>query len=196
LIPPELCSGTTVGGERGKDVFLAFVCAFSVCPCARASLITYGTRAAFDAAVGGQTLLTFEPQNPGGPSGVVYYGANLTLGPVSFTQGDARLFVVGQNHYGTAGLSSSYLNDNDGPQDVIINFAGGGIHGLGMDIGQLSPWRGPIGSLALTLSSGDVINVTGLQQRRARSTRNSSGCACADPGGNELRRRVTPQLAW
>ncbi len=144
---------------------LAVVVLCFASPKVNASIETYASRALFDAAVGGQTLIDFEAQNPGGPFGLNDYGANLNIGPVSFTQADSRVWVFGENYYSTSGLSSSYLNHNDtGTQNLIINFGGSGIYSLGMDIGQLYPWHGPVGSLTLNLSSGDVINVTGLQQ--------------------------------
>jgi hypothetical protein len=120
--------------------------------------------------VGGQTLIDFEAQNPGGSGSVSLQGSNLTIGPVSFTQADSRLYVLGEGVYNTAGLSSSYLNHNGaGFQNVIINFDAGGTYSLGIDIGQLYPFFGPVGSLTLNLSSGDVINLTGLQQLSSTS---------------------------
>ncbi len=140
-------------------------------PNAGASIQTYATRGLFDAAVGGQTLIDFEAQGPTLSTGNIFAGANLTIGPVSFTQAQSRLFVFGEDYYATNGLTSSYLNHNNlGTENLIINFSGSGVHSLGMDIGQLYPWAGPVGSLTLNLSTGEAITVTGLQQLSSQRT--------------------------
>lgn len=139
---------------------------------ADASIITYSTRSAFDSAVSGQTMIDFEAQNTGG--GVDFYGNSLTVGSVSFTHAGEALFVLGKDTYSTTGLSSSYLNNNGGGSQssrpgsqggpLVVNFTGGGIYSLGMDVGQLfNNYSGTSDNMTILLSSGDQVNLTGLQ---------------------------------
>lgn len=131
----------------------------------QAVVTLYGTRVAFDAAAGATTLLDFEAQNPGGAADYTPYNSALTIGSVTFTQPNARLFDLGQNLYNTAGTTGSYLNNNDGVPDgsslVGVSFASP-VYSIGMDLGYLYLWGG--GTTAdLTLSTGDIfiLSLTG-----------------------------------
>lgn len=124
---------------------------------AHATIITYADRSSFDSAFGGTTLIDFEAEQTGTVS---YYGANLTVGDVSFTQ--ARLLVLGPSVYSTSG-TSNYLNNNssDGAP-VVINFSYD-IYAVGMDLGWLNPWGGSGSTMNVILNNGESFstNVVG-----------------------------------
>jgi len=120
-----------------------------------ASPIEYTSRAAFDAA-STTTLIDFEAQNPGGANGINGSYSSLTIGDVTFSQPNTRLFVLGSAVYNTYG--SSYLNHNDlSTGNVTITFANA-VTAMGFDLGYLYPWNGN-GNLMLTLSNGDVFSI-------------------------------------
>jgi hypothetical protein len=125
---------------------------------AQANDIIYTNLAAFEAATSTNTTLDFEAQNPAGANYYTYYGTSLTIGDVTFTQPDSRLFVFGQSFYDTPGLTSSYLNQNSGPPSGITVTFANSVQAVGMDLGIQNTWS--INSLAVTftLSNGDVIN--------------------------------------
>ena len=118
-------------------------------------------RSSFDAAVGPTTTVDFEAQNPHGPYGYVYYGGILTIGDVTFTQPDQRMFVFGQSFNPTNGLTSSYLNQFCcAPTGLTATFANP-VRAIGMDLGIQNYWNANSNDITVTLSTGDLINTTG-----------------------------------
>ena len=138
---------------RRALVSLLFLVPFA----AQGSVITYTTQASFFAAASGLSTIDFEAQQTGG--NITFYGANLTVGGVSFTQADSRLFVFGPSFYSTSS-TSNYLNHNDaGTQSVVINFTSAQT-AVGMAIGCLENWHGTCGSAVFSLNNGDTFGVT------------------------------------
>ncbi|MDP1561986.1 MAG: hypothetical protein Q8M16_11460 [Pirellulaceae bacterium] len=110
-------------------------------------------------------MIDFEAQQPFGDNGALSWGTNLTIGSVSFTRADGRLWAFGKDANATTGLSSSYLNQDRGwSSNVVVNFSGGGIYSLGMDVGQLFIFDEIDRNMTISLSSGDQINLSGLLQ--------------------------------
>ena len=121
-----------------------------------ATVITYGNRATFDAAVGTTTLIDFEQY-----SGVNHFGSSLSIGSVTFTQADSRLFVLDSTIYNTTG-TSSYLNHNDGGSAPVITNIAGGAYAVGMDLAWLYDWGGGGfgGIMTIALDNGDTFNTS------------------------------------
>lgn len=113
---------------------LIALCAFS----AHAGLVTYTTRAAYDAAVSTSTTVDFEAQGTNGS--VAYYGSSLTAGGVQFADNQSRLFVFSGGFYGDH-FSSHYLNNNSMGTEITITFAAP-VHAFAMDLGVISNWGG------------------------------------------------------
>lgn len=128
---------------------------------ASAALITYTDSLSYDTAVGSTTLIDFETQGTDGQ--VTNYGGSLTVGDVTFTEADNRLYVLGSGLYNTFG-STHYLNHNGFSNDpVVINFASS-VSAVGMDLGWLSNWgTGPGSSMNFVFSNGETYtaNVVG-----------------------------------
>lgn len=143
-------------------VMVGFLVIFVLSGYTHASLITYATRTEYNAAIGGLTTLDFEAQNTGGAAGYNDYGSNLTLGSVSFSQSNSRLRVIGNSLFQTGGLTSSFLCNDGGENSIVVNFSGGGIYALGIDVGQVQEYYAPVGNMTISLSSGDEIDLTGL----------------------------------
>jgi len=139
-------------------VLIAVLVAMSTV-CAQADVI-YTNRAAFEAATSPNTTLDFEAQNPNGPGSYTYYESSLTIGDVTYTQPESRMFVFGQSFYNTYGLTSSYLNQNSSaPSGITVSFANS-VQAVGMDLGIQNTWNDPSLAVTFTLSNGDVINTT------------------------------------
>lgn len=117
---------------------------------AHATLLTYSTRAAFDGAFGSTTLIDFEAQQTGG--NLTSYGSSLTVGDVTFTQGDGRLYVLSPLIYNTTGTSSNYLNNNAGVAPVGINFSSS-VFAVGMDLGYIA--FSPGVTMSINLNNGE-----------------------------------------
>jgi hypothetical protein len=78
----------------------------------QASLVSYNSRSAYEAATTGNTTITFDSYAPN-PNGEFMPGNSFTVGNVTFTQPGAQLFVLNNStFYYTEGLSSPYLNNN------------------------------------------------------------------------------------
>ncbi len=120
---------------------------------ALAAPLTFSTRSAFDSAAGTTSLITF---NGLAGSGGAFFGSSITQGDVTFTNGAARYFVLPGNAY-NAGLTSDYLNNNAGSQNLGIVF-GSPVYSFGMDFGTVFTWGGG-SSLQLTLSSGESFSL-------------------------------------
>ena len=120
---------------------------------AQATLTTYNDRSLFNLAVGSTTLIDFEAQQQR-PGQFTYYGENLTVNGVSFTQADNRLFVIDPNRYLTSG--TNYLNNNTGYFPVIISFASY-VSAVGMDLGWLADgWTSSTGGkMDIVLNNGE-----------------------------------------
>lgn len=131
---------------------------------ADASVITYNTRAEFDSAISGQTMIDFEEQNTGGVNGYNDFGSSLTIGSVSFNQTESRLRVLGRDIFQTAGLPSSFLVNDGGLSNLVVEFTGEGVYSVAMDVGQIEEYYNPVGNMTLKFSSGDQISLTGLLQ--------------------------------
>lgn len=118
---------------------------------AQASVFTYSDRASFDAAAGSTTLIDFDWS----AAQAVYYRSTLTVGDVTFTQADNKLYVFGPTNYSTTG-TTRYLNNNAGQYNpVVVDFASG-VYAVGLDIAWLSShWGNATGSMTFELSNGD-----------------------------------------
>ena len=140
--------------KTNKGIYLAFLAVLLSPIAANAGVIQIADRATFNSIFGATTLIDFEAQQTG--SNVTYYGNGLTIGDVSFTQGDARLFVLDSSVYGTSG-TSNYLNNNAGTSaPVVIDFAND-VFSVGMDIAWLYNWGGSSDPSMMTfvLDTGD-----------------------------------------
>jgi hypothetical protein len=138
----------------------SLACALALSTQALASTITvYNNASAFAAAVGSTTLIDFEAQNSNGDSGYESYGSLLTVGDVSISQPDFKLFVLGQDVYNTPGLSSDYLNQNGGISGMTTVSFAEAVYGVGMGLGYI-PFRSFSNSITFTLSTGDVMSTT------------------------------------
>ncbi|MGG7568589.1 PEP-CTERM sorting domain-containing protein [Rhodovulum sp. DZ06] len=130
---------------------------------AAAAAVTYSDRAAFDAAVSGATTVDFEGL---AGSDYVLYGETLAVGDAAFTESSrlypapeapiGNLFVFDPAYaagfYGTAGLTSAFLNQNTGDgAPVVVSFASR-VTAVGVDLGTLSAGAGPV---QITLGSGE-----------------------------------------
>jgi hypothetical protein len=98
---------------------------------AHATLKTYNDRSLFNLEVGSTTLIEFEAQQSD-PS-FTYYGKNLTVGDVSFTSADDKLYVLSPKTLSTSG-TSNYLTYLFTTKPVVINFASN-VSSVGMDLG-------------------------------------------------------------
>lgn len=120
----------------------------------QAGIITFTDRSAFEAAVSGETVIDFNSVGPTGVDGS--FSSRTFNGEVTFSQGDSRLFILGEDVYSGANLSSAYLNHNDaGTQNVVVTFAGE-VFAAGMELGHLENWAGVGGTTTFSLSTGDV----------------------------------------
>lgn len=138
--------------------FVAAILAFAPFA-AQAAVTTYSSEAAFMAAIGPASTIDFEAQNPNGPSGYAYFNS-ITIGDVTFSQAEGRLFDFGQSYYATYGLTSSYLNQNCcAPSGIDVSFAHP-IHAVGMNLGIQNTWNSSSLEVTFSLSSGDVITTT------------------------------------
>src|SRR5437870_2334350 len=85
---------------------------------AQANVISYTTDSSYNAATHGNTMVNFDGLNQGAYH---YFGKSLTQDGVTFTEADARLFVIRGNYY--SGYSGpTYLNNNDGGTTVGLSF--------------------------------------------------------------------------
>jgi hypothetical protein len=142
-------------------IFLAMAAGASLT--AQAALVIYNDRASFLAASSGFTTLDFEAQNPSGPTSSVAYASTLTIGSVTFTQAEYRLYVLGQSVFPTTSLTSNYLTENNfAPSGINATFANP-VYGVGMDLGILYPWNQPNLSAIFNLSNGDTVTTIAPQ---------------------------------
>jgi len=121
---------------------------------ADAALTTYADWTSFNDAAGSTSSIDFAAlETPGSDT---YFGNSLTIGDVTFNQEDSRLFVFSPEVYPTHGISSNYVNNNDGPHGtLVINFSST-VFAVGMDIGWLFQWgAAPGGTMNFTLNNGD-----------------------------------------
>ena len=88
---------------------IAVLAAMTVGSIANATVTSYSTWGAYNAATSGNTTIDFEAQqsnvNP------TYYGSSLTVGGVTFSDNEPRLFVLSGGYYGDS-FTSNYLNNN------------------------------------------------------------------------------------
>ena len=126
----------------------------------QATIVTYSDLSSFNTAVSSSTTIDFEAQNTNGSH--TYYANSLTVGDVTFTQPNNRLFVFNENFYPTHGLTSNYLNQNCcAPGGITISFADP-TFALGFDLGVQNNWSNSSNpnDFQLTLSTGDILNTT------------------------------------
>ncbi len=130
---------------------------------AQATLTTYNDRSAFDAAVGSTPIINFEAQQKNEWIGGTDYGANLTVGDVSFTQLNGQLEVISP---AWSPQNSNFLynpyNPN-GPQTFVINFASK-VSSVGMDLAWAWGYWGTGGMMDIALNNGESFtkyNVSG-----------------------------------
>ena len=127
---------------------------------AQATVTTYTSLSSFLSNTSGLTTLDFEAQNPNGPNSYTYIFSGTTIGSVTFSQPEGRMFDFGQNYYATYGLTSSYLNQNaDAASGINVSFVSP-VYAVGMDLGIQNTWNGPGLGVTFSLSTGDVINTT------------------------------------
>jgi hypothetical protein len=122
---------------------------------ARAGLVIYTDRAAFDAATTGTSTIDFEGIAGGG---AMYEPSPFVIGGVSFTDaGVNRLFVFDKGFYGP-GLSSDYLNQNGfGTQSTLVT-PGGGTTALGTDLGTLNQTFGGPQDVTVDVTDGSGLS--------------------------------------
>ena len=118
---------------------------------AQAYFYTYADRSSFNSAVGITPIIDFEAQQKH-PAAYTYYGSNLTVGNVSFTQANSLLFVMSSSIYSTSG-TSNYLYNNGGLQPIVINFASD-VSDVGMDLGWLASWNGSGSTMYINFAKG------------------------------------------
>ncbi len=125
---------------------------------ANATVTSYSTWGAYNAATSGNTTIDFEAQqsnvNP------TYYGSSLTVGGVTFSDNEPRLFVLSGGYYGDS-FTSNYLNNNARGSQIDVSFANP-VYGFAMDLGTIYNWGG--GPLQLTFNfagSSETINLPG-----------------------------------
>lgn len=111
----------------------------------------YTSRAAFDAATAGQTIIDFNGI-AGANSFVPYNAGPLTLSGVTFT-GNGSMFVIGENYYGTAYPDGGYLNSDYAARgtNTIVAALPLGTTAIGFDFGGL---LGAPVTFNITLSDG------------------------------------------
>jgi hypothetical protein len=112
---------------------------------AQATLKTYTNRALFNIDVGSTTLIDFEAQQK---NKVTFYGSNLTVGNVSFTQANSDFYVISPGVLNTNSVTGNYLISNNGTKPVVINFASS-VSAVGMDLGWFKS----------TYYSGNTMNI-------------------------------------
>lgn len=123
---------------------------------ASANAATYTTRAAFDAATGGQTVIDYN--GIAAPGGFVSYANGpVNFGPTTVTS-DGTIFVIDPAFYGSSYAGGGFLNVDyaqDGTNTVVMNL-GGSFNALGFDFGGLL--GNPI-TLSFTLSNGETFTI-------------------------------------
>jgi hypothetical protein len=118
---------------------------------ARADLTVYFDRTAFNAATTGTSTIGFEGIAGGG---LAYKGSSFTLSGVTLSDGGAgHLFVLDKNWY-QPGLSSDYLNENDGNTQSIDITPTAGTTALGTDFGNLNSTFGSSLSITVATTNG------------------------------------------
>ena len=123
---------------------------------ARAGLVLYTDRAAFEAATTGISTVTFEGIAGGG---VAFEGSSFTLGGVNFSDfGAARMFVVDKDVYGP-GLASDYLNENDPSTRSTLVTPGVGTTALGTDLGTLDGQFGASRNVTVAATDGSGTSI-------------------------------------
>lgn len=114
----------------------------------------YTSRAAFDAATAGQTIIDFNGI-AGANSYVAYNAGPLILSGVTFT-GNGSMFVIGENWYGTAYPDGGYLNSDYAATNTIVATLPGAT-AVGFDFGGL---LGAPVTFTVTLSDGFTWSAT------------------------------------
>jgi hypothetical protein len=119
---------------------------------AQASVVTYGSQAAYETATTGNTVLSFANRTPYAK----FFGSTATFDGVTFTQaGDGRLFLVDRTVYSTQG--DDYLNNNDGTGNITMHF-NAPVTAFALDFGALTQW-GPSPSVSFVFA-GNQVNYT------------------------------------
>lgn len=137
-----------------------FLIGIEVSP-AMAAIIEYTDRSAFNAATTGLTTLDFE--NLGTPSnGFIHHVGGLVYGGVTFTDSKNLLYTIGPSYYPSyiygTGVVLSSQGGHPFSDSILTVQLPGGITAVGTDLGNNGF---PKSSFIVTLSNGDVFNVTG-----------------------------------
>ena len=141
---------------------IAVLAAMTAGSVTHATVTSYSTWGAYNAATSSNTTIDFEAQQTsGGSGGATYYGSSLTVGGVTFTDNADRLFVLSAGYYGDP-FTSNYLNNNAVGSQINVNFVNP-VYGFAMDLGTIYNWGG--GPLQLTFNfagSSETINLPGV----------------------------------
>jgi hypothetical protein len=122
--------------SRSKILGIAAALAFGhAVTVAHAEVTTYTSQAAFDAATGSLTTINFDDVSIGPYAGVLI-GFSLTEGGVTFLQPNGSLYVFLPSNYGTFGVTSPYLDNNDGVGGLDITFSAP-IYAFSLDFGSV-----------------------------------------------------------
>lgn len=128
-----------------------------------ASLVSYSDRSSFDAAVGSTSLIDFEGILT---EGLLELGGSFSIGDVTFSQADEKLYVYDEDLIPTDGLTSDYLihYDNEfgnSSSPVVITFASS-MNSVGLDMGYLFNWGNAAspGDITIFLNTGEFVQTT------------------------------------
>lgn len=113
-----------------------------------ATAISYADRTSWTSAVGSVTTEDYESY---GWTGSEYHGANVTLGGINYSFLEV-IYGVGALDYDAAYLSSSYLEWQSSPNDMVVTLSSA-TNNLAFDFGEFYGSSGL--NLSVTLDTGD-----------------------------------------
>lgn len=133
----------------------------------QASVVTYSTQAAYDAATGANQTFNFAGQGAGHKNYIGTTYTDTTYPNITFTSNTASLYILNPNYYRTTGYSTDYLNNNSSCC-LTINF-NQPIYGFAAEIGSVANF-GSAPSPTVTVDVGGVNNTITLPGYAAYSS--------------------------
>jgi hypothetical protein len=113
---------------------IAFLTVFGTLSPASAAVVSYANSASYFAATASNTTLDFN-------SDTLFQATTYAKDGATFTQPAGRLFTRTPAHYSAFGLTSNYLNINNGPGGLTITFAAP-VNAFALEVGSLFNWGG------------------------------------------------------